>query len=142
MNILAEIRRKLIGGESPSELIKEGYAKSSVYYVWRRIKNEKSGINEIPPDDELTELRRKREIVKLQTEIQQLEADKEKLPERIAKIETDLQELRKNLFEIWAMKAVKATREDLSCPRHGRTMGIVFKCKVCSYEKGLGWGHS
>jgi septal ring factor EnvC (AmiA/AmiB activator) len=78
--------------------------------------------------------------VKLQTEIQQLEADKEKLPERIAKIEADLQELRNNLFDIWAKKAAKSIREDASCPQHGHTMGIVFKCKVCSYELGLGWG--
>ena len=139
MNILAEIEKKLRSGKRPVELIKEGYTKSSVYHVARRIRNDKPGIAQTPPDDELTELRRRKEVVKLQTEIQQLEAEKGKLPERMVKIEADIQELRNNLFDIWAKKAAKAIREDLSCPLHGHTMGIVVKCRECNYQMGFGW---
>jgi hypothetical protein len=54
-------------------------------------------------------------------------------------MEADFKELLDNLFEIWAKKAAKAMREDLSCPRHGHTMGIVVKCKAGDYELELGW---
>jgi hypothetical protein len=70
MNILAEIEKKLRGGKRPAELVKDGYAKSSVYHVVKKIRSDKPGISEPTSDDELTELRRRRGIIKLKTEIQ------------------------------------------------------------------------
>ncbi len=37
MDVLAEIRQKLLSGKQPVELIKEGYAKSSVYSVAKKL---------------------------------------------------------------------------------------------------------
>ena len=93
MDILAEIRQKLLSGKKPVDLIKEGYAKSSVYYVAKKVRNVNTGIAELPADDELTELRRRKEIIKLEKEISELEAIKEKLPERVAALESSLEGL-------------------------------------------------
>ena len=64
MDVLAKIRQELLSGKQPVELIKEGYAKSSVYYVAKKVWNAQSGIPELPADDELTELHRRKEIIK------------------------------------------------------------------------------
>ena len=90
MDVLAEIRQKLLNGKQPVELVKEGYAKSSVYSVAKKVRNVQSGMPGLPVDDELTELRRKKEIIKLQKEIAELEACKEKLPEWVAALESRL----------------------------------------------------
>lgn len=93
MDILAEIRQKLLSGKKPVDLVKEGYAKSSVYYVAKKVQNVQTGIAELPADDELAELRRRKEIIKLEKEIAELEAIKEKLPERVAALEPSLEGL-------------------------------------------------
>ena len=138
MDVLAEIKQELISGKQPVELIKDGYAKSSVYYVAKKLGNAHLDKTRLTIDDEVAELRRKREIIRLEKDIAELEAGKERLPERVAKLEAAIQELKDTLFELWAKQAVEAVRE-LSCPAHGHTMGIVMKCKECDYEMGLGW---
>jgi len=94
MDVLAEIKQKLISGKKPVELVKEGYAKSSVYSVAKKVRNVQSVISEFSVGDELTELRRQKEIIKLQSEIAELEAAKEKLPERMVKLEAEVVALR------------------------------------------------
>jgi len=87
MNVMAEIRQQLLSGKQPVELVKDGYAKSTVYYVAKSVRLSQSAVPELSDGDELTELRRRKEIIKLQKEIAELEASKEKLPERVAWLE-------------------------------------------------------
>lgn len=69
MDVLEDIRQKLLDGKQPAELIKEGYAKSSVYYLAKKVRNVQSVIPRLPADDELTKLHRRKEIIKLEKEI-------------------------------------------------------------------------
>lgn len=101
MDVLKDIEQKLQSGKQPKELIKEGYAKSSVYYVARKLRASQSDVTSLPIRDELTDLRRRKEIIKLETEIAELEASKGKLPDRVTKPEADIQELRDNFIDIW-----------------------------------------
>ena len=156
MDILDEIKQKLLSGKKPKELIKEGYAKSSVYSVARKVRNVQTGNSRPNVDDELAELRLRKETVKLEKEIAELEAAKDRLPDRVdslesslewlpervvrleAKLEEDIQELRDSVLEVWSSQALESLKK-VECPRHGHTMGYVVKCKQCDYEVGLGW---
>ena len=95
MGTLNDIRQKLLSGGTVSQLIKEGYAKSSVNHVARKLKKtQPAGTPTSSVEDELQELRRQKELIKLQKEIAELEATKDKLPERVAVLEKTVLELR------------------------------------------------
>jgi len=95
MGTLNDIRQKLLSGYTVSQLIEEGYAKSSVNHEARKLKNnQKPGTTLTQVDDELLGLRHQKEIVKLQKEIAELEAAKENMPERMAALEKAIPELR------------------------------------------------
>ncbi|MFC1902396.1 hypothetical protein ACFLX3_05685 [Chloroflexota bacterium] len=77
-----------------SQLIKEGYAKSSVNHAARKLKKTQTANAPTEPvPDDIQELRRQKEVIKLQKEIAELEAAKEKLPERMAALEQDVLKL-------------------------------------------------
>ncbi|MFC1958305.1 hypothetical protein ACFLV6_00040 [Chloroflexota bacterium] len=95
MDILAEIRQKLLNGKQPAELVKEGFAKSSVYSVAKKIKNLHPDITSAPVPDEIQELRHQKEIMKLKREIAELEDSKEKIPGRLEKLEAEVLRLNK-----------------------------------------------
>lgn len=99
MDKLAEIKQNLLSGQQPIDLIKAGYAKSSVYYMMKKIRDTQMGISELPGDDELADLRRQREVLKLEKEIADIEAAKEKLPDRMAVLEKKVAELQATLHE-------------------------------------------
>ena len=146
MDILAEIKQKLLGGKQPVDLIKEGYAKSSVYYVAKKVRNVQTGIAKLPADDELSELRRRKEIIKLEKEISELEAIKEKLPERITALESGLEGLPGRISFLerqlnLTLDAVEHTFFEL----HGIAMsmqiddyGALLSRKRTEQDKGLG----
>ena len=94
MSTLNDISQKLQSGYSTSQLIKEGYAKSSVNHVARKLKRTQPAV---PPtssvSDELQELRHRREIIKIQKEIAELETTKMKLPDRMAALKKTVVEL-------------------------------------------------
>ena len=69
---LNDIRLKLLSGSTPSQLIKEGYAKSSVTYVDRKLKKE----------------------------IAELEDSKENVPERLEKLEAKVLLLNKEIPDL------------------------------------------
>ncbi|MFC1938477.1 hypothetical protein ACFLWH_02350 [Chloroflexota bacterium] len=138
MGKLNDIRQKLSAGSTTSQLIDQGYAKSSVFSVARKLRNLRPDVNTYQVSDELQELRHAKEMMKLKKEIADLEVGNEKLPERVAKLETDIQELKDGIIDIWTKQALEAVRE-LNCPKHGHTMGMVVKCNTCNYEIGLGW---
>ena len=95
MGTLNDIRQKLLSGYTTSQLIKEGYAKSSVNHVNRKLKNnQQPGKTVTQVDDELQELRHQKEMVKLRREIAELERAGGKLPERVATLEKTNHELR------------------------------------------------
>ena len=95
MGTLNDIRQKLLSGGTVSQLIKEGYAKSSVNHVARKLKKtQPAGTPTSSVEDELQELRRQKELIKLQKEIAELEAAKEKMPERVTVLEKTVLELR------------------------------------------------
>ena len=132
MDVLADIRQKLLSGKQPIELVKDGYAKSSVYSVAKKVRNTQPGILGLPVDDELTELRRRKEIIKLEKEIAELEADKEKLPERVAALETKLAQLEGSAFKDRVDDAMCALFESAICPGCGQTGWAMLK-GVCAY---------
>jgi len=84
MGKLNDIKEKLLAGSTTKQLIEQGYAKSSVFNVARKLNNVQSAIPTSPVPDELQKLRHQEEIIKLQKEIVELESAKEKLPERMA----------------------------------------------------------
>lgn len=90
MGKLNDIRQKLSAGGTTSQLIDQGYAKSSVFNVARKLKNTKTDIPASSVPDEVQELRHRKEIIKLQKEIAELEAAKEKMPDRVAALESRL----------------------------------------------------
>jgi len=94
MGKLEEIRKKLVAGSTTKQLIEQGYAKSSVFNVAKKLKGSQPNILDTPISDELQELRQQREKIKLQKEIADLEAGKEKLTERVATLEKTILELR------------------------------------------------
>ena len=90
MGKLNEIRDKLLAGSTTKQLVEQGYAKSSVFSVAKKLANTKPDMPASSVQDELQDLRRQREIMKLQKEIAGLEADKEKLPDRMEVLESRL----------------------------------------------------
>ena len=94
MGTLSDIRQKLLSGYTVSQLIKEGYAKSSVNHVARKLKKLQTDAPDLAVPDEIKELRQKREKIKLEKEIADLEAGKGKLSERVATLEKTIPELR------------------------------------------------
>lgn len=100
MGTLNDIKKKLLSGYTVSQLIEEGYAKSSVNYVDRKLKKLQSDAPALPIPDEIKELRQQREKVKLQKEIADLEAGKEKLSERVATLEKTIPELRSFVIKV------------------------------------------
>ena len=95
MGTLNDISQKLVSGYTVSQLIGEGYAKSSVNHVAKKLKKTQLLATPTSPvEDELQELRHQKEIVKLRKEIADLEAAKEKVPDRLAELEKTYSELR------------------------------------------------
>ncbi len=141
MGKLSDIEQKLLSGSTTTQLIEQGYAKSSVHLVANKLKNLKPDTPVSPVPDEIQELRHRRDIIKLQKEIAELEAAKENLPDRVTKIETELLDLRENLVDIWATDMYDVIKR-MECPKHGKTMGIVVQCRECTYTQGFGWKDS
>ncbi|MFC1871981.1 hypothetical protein ACFLYF_06275 [Chloroflexota bacterium] len=94
MGTLNDIRQKLLSGYTISQLIGEGYAKSSVNHPARKLKDIQPDLPTSPAPDELQELRHQRDIVKLKKEITDLEDAKEKVPDRVAALEKEVVKLR------------------------------------------------
>ncbi len=95
MGTMNDIRLKLDSGYTVSQLIKEGYAKSSVNHVNRKLKNnQQPGTTVTQVDDELQELRHQKEVVKLRKEITELGGAGDKLPERVTALEKTNHKLR------------------------------------------------
>ena len=93
MGKLNDIEQKLLSGSTTNQLIKQGYAKSSVHLVANKLKNLNPDIPISPVPDEIQELRHQREIIKLQKEIAELETAKENLPNRVSSLESRLSAL-------------------------------------------------
>jgi len=133
MGTLNDIRQKLLSGYSTSQLIAEGYAKSSVNHVARKLKkNQEPSTTAIQVDDELQGLRHQKEKIKLQKEIAELEAGKEKLPDRVAALETKLAQLEGSVFKNRVEDAMCALFESVICAACGQT-GWVILTGVCAY---------
>ncbi len=95
MGTLNDIRQKLQSGYTVSQLIGEGYAKSSVNHVAKKLKKtQAAGTPTSLVDDELQELRHQKEVVKLRKEITDMENARESLPERVTALEKTNHELR------------------------------------------------
>ncbi len=78
----------------PTQLIEQGYAKSSIFHVAKKLKDLQLGILTSPVLKFLKFIGYWRDIIKLQKEITELEAAKEKMPDRLAIFEKPLNELR------------------------------------------------
>ena len=91
MGNMHEIYELLMSGGTRKEAIDKGYPKSTVYHVAKKIEKAKqnSPIN-VTTDDEIQELKRRKEILKLENEISDLEATKGKLPDRVSALENRL----------------------------------------------------
>ena len=139
MGKLNEIKNKLQSGTTPRQLIEQGCPRSSVYRENKMLKSSQPDTTAKPVNDELQELRHQKEIMKLEKEIADLEADKERLPERVTELERALQESKDSILDIWTNEILEYVINRLSCPKHGQTMGLVFQCSSCDYKQGLGW---
>jgi len=95
MGKLNDIEQKLISGSTPSQLVKEGEAKSSVTFVARKLKKAEPVSTPTPlATDELQQLRHQKEVAKLKKEIAEIEDSKDNMPERVAALEKAVLELR------------------------------------------------
>ncbi|MFC1910801.1 hypothetical protein ACFLXC_05940 [Chloroflexota bacterium] len=65
MGKLNDIRQKLLSGNTTKQLIDQGYAKSSVFKVAKKLNSSQTNIPDMPVSDDLKELRYQKEIVKL-----------------------------------------------------------------------------
>lgn len=101
MGKLAEIREKLVEGATPKELIAGGYAKASVYYELRRLRRSAQlKLPDIGGDDELADLKHRRELAKVLADIQEIESKRERLPARIEALEGRLASLETRLASL------------------------------------------
>ena len=133
MGTLNDIRQKLLSGYSTSQLIAEGYAKSSVNHVAKKLENnQKPGSTVTQVDDELQGLRHQKEKIKLQKEIAELEDGKEKLPDRVAVLETKLAQLEGSAFKDRVDDAMCALFESVPCAGCGQKGWTMLRC-VCAY---------
>jgi len=72
MATIEDIRQRLLAGEQPADLVKAGFPKSSVYRVAKQV-----GAVQLPVEsEEVAELRKRKQIMELEQEIQELEAEK------------------------------------------------------------------
>jgi cell division protein FtsB len=102
MGKLDDIRNKLQAGSTTKQLVEQGYAKSSVHHVAKKLEKLQPSPATSPVPDEIQELRHQKEIMKLKKEIAEIEAGKEKLPERVAKLEAELHQLNQQLPDLVA----------------------------------------
>ncbi|MFC1955916.1 hypothetical protein ACFLWZ_05255 [Chloroflexota bacterium] len=98
MGKLNEIRQRLLAGSTPKQLIEQGYPRSSVHRENKKLKDIQPDLHNMSTSDDLQELRQRRDMVKLQKEIAEIEADKEKIPERMAALEQTVLKLRSLLY--------------------------------------------
>ncbi len=90
MGNMQEIKDLLLSGKTAIDIIGQGYAKSTVYSV---VNSEKSKLKPaVFSSDEISELKHRREVIRLEQEIAELEA-REKIPGRIAKLESELEDM-------------------------------------------------
>ena len=87
MGKLNDIRDKLLAGSTTKQLIEQGYAKSSVFQIAKKLRDAQSDTSSKSMSDEIQDLKHQRDVLKLKLEISQLEAAKENLPDRVAKLE-------------------------------------------------------
>ena len=133
MGTLNDIKQKLLSGYSTSQLIAEGYAKSSVNHVAKKLKkNQEPGTTVTQIDDDLQGLRHQREKIKLQKEIAELEDDRVKLPDRVAILEAKLTQLEGSAFKDRVDDALCALFESVICPGCGQKGWAMLTC-VCAY---------
>ena len=93
MGKLDDIRNKLQAGSTTKQLVEQGYAKSSVHHVAKKLEKLQPSASTSPVPDEIQDLRHRKEIMKLKKEIAELEVSKEKMPERVAALEKTVSEL-------------------------------------------------
>lgn len=130
MGKLEEIREKLVAGTAAKELVKQGYARSSVHHAAKKLKTIQPATPTSPVPDEIQELRHQRDIIKLQKEIAELEAMKERLPDRVAALELGLEGLdglpERILFLEKQIERLLDAAEDLFFELLGFGMSVQF----------------
>ena len=81
------ILEKLSGGMTEKQVIAQGFARSTVYQVAKRLAR--------PDISEVAELREEKAILKLKADIEDIESKREKLPARIERLEKQINALAK-----------------------------------------------
>lgn len=92
MDIQREIRKKLLEGKSPLDLIAEGYTRSSVYFELKRIQSQLPPTSTIP--GALTDVVQPKKIPKSEREIADIEAANEQLMNSLGALESEVAALR------------------------------------------------
>ncbi len=111
---MTQIRQRLLAGEQPVALVKAGFPKSSVYHVAKQV----GGVRLPVESGEVVELRERKQIVTLQKDIQDIEAEKEKLPERVKILEQEVVWLHEQIDileqkQIWLHALVRSVGNSL-----------------------------
>jgi chromosome segregation ATPase len=102
MSNMETIHQRLQDGESPRQLIAEGFPRSTVYLVNRRIKGMQGSpgkTDAVVTDEEIQELKQEKARLSLQVQISKLEAERERLPNRVTRLERQLSLLLDHLTE-------------------------------------------
>ncbi|MFC1865713.1 hypothetical protein ACFLYB_03265 [Chloroflexota bacterium] len=91
MGNMQEVYELLAAGGTRKEAMDKGYPKSTVYHVANKVEKDKqNSLANGTTDDEIQELKRRKEILKLENEIRALEAIKENIPDRVTALESRL----------------------------------------------------
>ena len=128
-------------GLSVKEIVSQGFARSTVYQVRRKLSRGQVSKPDPGVADELVELKYERERLKLEKQIADLVAEKEKLPDRVTALERELQDLRDHLLGFWTDAWEGMLRIHTRCPEHGSKLALIVRCMNpgCPYERFMTW---
>lgn len=155
-----EIARFLSEGSTPSELVKRGFARGTVYKVARLIGKKSSGEG-ISNDDHTptdAEIESDPEIVRLRKDLRKAELER-KLAElngpilfepRLAHVESELKEFDDTLSDLYETietmnvaargSPLTGLRENFTCSCGAKGMvAAQIQCTACGRERSYGW---
>ena len=88
-----KIEEKLHSGMTPKQVIAQGHARSTVYQVKKEMAYSAKKEVAYPGSSEIAELKEEKTRLKLEAEIEEIKSKRDKLPERVARLERQMNAL-------------------------------------------------